>query len=383
MKCCSLLLTACCCLFVITSCKYKSKESDVTILHCLNIAKEPLEEPPIYKKTPEIVRLETDTSCLLRFVRQVEMNDSYVFVADTYNLYSFTRSGKFVSQIGSKGEAPNEYIVFRTFYVDNVKEQISILDDYKNVFINYDFTGKYISTVKLPSKVIQSCSQALLLKDDKLMLHHMLDMYDTNPFSLFDMKKHEQIGGYFSYRPIYVDDRIISFSSNAMSSTKEGVSLILPLCDTIYSYSLASSSFMPKFIVETPQKMVPKDQLGKTKDLYNELINWGQQDFFTGFSRIFETDSHILLEYLDGGIALGYALFNKATHDGNYYLLSYDEVMKTIPFYRISCTYKNKFVAVVYPESLLRLKNIKNEKLQEAILDLKEDDNPCLVFYEF
>lgn len=378
-----LLPTVYYCLFAITSCKNVNEESDVAILHCLNSTKEPLEDIPTYKNSPEFVQLETDTSCLITYVRQVEMNDAYIFVADTYNLYSFTRNGKFVSQIGCRGEAPSEYLVFNAFFVDNAKEQITILDDYKNVLINYDFTGKYISTVKLPSEAIKSCSQVLLLKDNKLMIHHMIDMYDTNPYSLFDVEKNKQIDGYFSYKPIFVEDRIVCFSNNAMATTKEGASLILPLCDTIYSYSSESSSFMPKFIVETPKKMVPKNQLGKTMDFYKELINWGQQDFFTGFSRIHETDSQILLEYLDGGVALGYALFDKTTKEGRYYLFSYDENMTIVPFYRTICTYRNKFVSAVSPESLLRLKNIKNERLQETIRNLKEDDNPCLILYEF
>lgn len=383
MKQCLLLFTVCCCSFAVTSCKIADKDSDVAILHCLNSAKEPLENPPMYKKSPEFVRLETDSFCLITNVRQVEMNDSYIFVSDTYNLYSFSKNGKFVSQIGRKGEAPNEYLVFNTFFVDNVKKQISILDDFKNVFINYDFKGRYLSTVKLPPKAIQSCSQALLLKDNKLMLHHMMDMYDTNAYSLFNVEKNEQIGDYFSHKPISVEDRIICFSNYAMAPTKEGVSLIMPLCDTIYSYSSASLSFAPKFIVEIPKKMAPKDQLGNTEDFYQELINWGQRDFFTGFSRIYETDSQILLEYLDGGIALGYALFDKATKEGSYYLFSYEENPKTIPFYRTICTYEDKFVAAVSPEVLLKLKNIKDERLQETIKNLKEDDNPCLVLYEF
>lgn len=378
-----LLITVCCCLFAVTSCKVTEKDSAVTILHCLNSTKEPLEVPPIYNKSPEFVRLETDSSCLITNVRQVEMNDSYIFVSDTYNLYSFTKDGKFVSQIGRRGEAPSEYLVFNTFFVDNVKEQISILDDFKNAFINYDFRGRYISTVKLPLKAIQSCSQALLLKDSKLMLHHMMDMYDTNAYSLFDMEKNEPIGNYFSYKPIFVEDRIICFSNYAMAPTKEGVSLIMPLCDTIYSYSSASSTFEPKFIVETPKKMVPKDQIGNTKDFYQELINWGQQDFFTGFSRIYETDSKILLEYLDGGVALGYALFDKEAKEGSYYLLSYEENPKTVPFYRTVCTYKNKFVSVASAESLLELNDVEDKNLQVTIKDLKEDDNPCLVLYEF
>lgn len=53
-----------------------------------------------------------------------------------------------------------------------------------------------------------------------------------------------------------------------MAPTKEGVSLIMPLCDTIYSYSSASSFFTPKFIVETPKKMASKDQIGNTEDFY-------------------------------------------------------------------------------------------------------------------
>lgn len=69
------------------------------------------------------------------------MNDSIIFVSEFGKLYTFTREGKFVSQISRKGEGPEEYIVLSSFYIDNKKQQVTIIDNYKNVLINYDFMG--------------------------------------------------------------------------------------------------------------------------------------------------------------------------------------------------------------------------------------------------
>lgn len=43
------------------------------------------------------------------------MNDSIIFVSEFGKLYTFTREGKFVSQISRKGEGPEEYIVLACF----------------------------------------------------------------------------------------------------------------------------------------------------------------------------------------------------------------------------------------------------------------------------
>ena len=82
-------------------------------------------------------------------------------------------------------------------------------------------------------------------------------------------------------------------------------------------------------------------------------------------------------------ISTGYFVFDKLDRKGNYYIYEYDDASGEIPFYPVIYTYDNKFIASVGAEKLLEYKgSIKNGIFQDAIKDLEEDDNPCLLIYE-
>lgn len=366
--------------FIIASCS-PAKETSSKIIRNLNPTEEPLQEPLAYKNV-ELIKLETSPSSLLGNINRIEMNDSLIFISEFERLSLFTRKGKFVSQIGSKGNGPDEYIVLSSYYIDNEKQQVTIIDDCKNVLLNYDFKGKYLSTVSVPKKSFDSSRYTLLTEDNKLLSYHMMDMNDTKAYSLFDMESQE-VKHYFSYHPITVGNYMYPFSLHSIAIAGNEIDIIMPLCDTIFTYQSKTSSFEPKYIVETPQEMIPKDKIRKNTPSYtDDIYNLCKQGYFPGFTGIFETDTKVLLEHKDLGFVLGFFLFDKSSKAGHYYLCSYNENDTTLPFFHTIHAYKNAFVGCVQPEDLLELKNIQDKELRESISELNEDDNPCLVLYE-
>ena len=369
------------CTLFMMACNSAKKPSNDMMVYYLNPSEEPLQETPIYKHV-EIIKLETSPVSLISNINRIEMNDSIIFVSEFGKLYTFTREGEFVSQISRKGEGPEEYIVLSSFYIDNKKQQVTIIDNYKNVLINYDFYGKYLSTVSVPAVSFQSCHYTVLTEDSQLLCHNMMDMNDTEAYSLFDIDK-QKVKKYFAYQPITVGDYMYPFSWHPMARAGKDIDIIMPLCDTIYTYSTASSSFEPKYIIETPQKMIPKEKIRKNTPSYTEdICKLSEQGFFTGFTGIFETEAKVLLEYKDQGVVLGYFLFDKSSKAGHYYLSCSSKEDTVLPFFYTIYAYKNVFVGYAQPRDLLELKNLQDEEIRESIKDLKEDDNPCLILYE-
>ena len=113
------------------------------------------------------------------------------------------------------------------------------------------------------------------MDDNTLLLFNMMDMKENIAYSLIDMGKKELIGKYFPYAPINPNNYIYSFSRHPITATENGADIILPLCDTIYNYSLSSRSFEPKYVVETPRKMASKYQIknDKKKRYSDELVD--------------------------------------------------------------------------------------------------------------
>ncbi len=364
---------------IIVSCKPLNEISSETIRN-LNPTEEPLQESIDYDKV-KIIKLESSLSCLIGNINRIEMNDSLIFVSEHDKLYTFTLNGKFVAKIGNKGEGPDEYMVLSSFYIDDEKQQVTIIDEFKNALINYDFTGKYVSTVSVPKKTFEGCNYALLTMDNKLLANKMMGGRNKEVYFLFDLKKKEISGRFFSYNPITIGNYMCTFSWHPMSRVDKDIDIIMPLCDTIYTYSAESSVFQPRYIVETPQKMASKDQIRKHTPSYNEdLYKLAERGFFTGFTSIFETDTKVLLE--TQGVVWSYFLFDKLSKTGHYYLGSWGKEDTILPFYTTIYAYKNAFVGYVSAETLLSLTNIQDDNIRESIKDLKEDDNPCLVLYE-
>lgn len=376
----SLWMVLCCAIFIVSCKPLESKPNEIVLN--LNPSSKPLESSPSYARA-KIIRLETSSSCLLSGIKRIRMTDSFIFVLDFNNLYAFTRQGKFVTQIGEQGEGPEEYLVLSSFYVDDNKKQVTIIDDFKNKLLNYDFTGKFISAVSVPLKSFQSCCNVQLTSDNKLLCFHMMDMHDTKAYSLFDLNKNKVMGQYFSYQPITVDNYMYAFSWFPMASSANEIDMIMPICDTIFTYSASSASFYPKYIIETPQKMAPKHRIGRKTAAYDrELSKLSREGYFTGFTGIFETDTRVLLE-CNFHPMLGYFLFDKASKTGNYYISTWKKDTDTLPFSTPCYSYKNMFVSYMSAETLLSFKNIQDKEFLESIKGLQEDDNPCLILYEF
>lgn len=155
----------------------------------------------------------------------------------------------------------------------------------------------------------------------------------------------------------------------------------MPLCDTIYTYVPGSKLISPRYVVQTP-RMATRNQIRENTPSYGgDLYELSKHGYFTGFNGIYETDSKILLKYMQG-VTIGYFLFDKETQKGNHYLYVTNANTKTLPFNVVYHSYGNKFVSVMKAGDLLSLTDISDNHINEVISSLNEEDNPCLVLYE-
>jgi hypothetical protein len=183
---------------------------------------------------------------------------------------------------------------------------------------------------------------------------------------------------------------MLAFSKYPIAKSEEGVDFIMPLNDTVFN--CLNEKFSPKYVIEHTQKMVSAKscQLSFDNSFMSFCIEYGKNGYFTGFSEIFETKEHILLNYKVSGVFPGCYLVNKNHSEGKYYKHYFDGKVNKFPFFNIISTDGNSFISVVQPEDLLRLKgNIANnskdpylKKLKEVIDNLRDDDNPVMIFYE-
>jgi hypothetical protein len=380
-----IILFLCC-----ASCNNNKKRQNISnvsveILQCRNCSGHSFDSDSPVCDDIKFVKLETNDSCLITNIRQIEVKDFFIFILDTNldtngQLFVFNNDGRLISKIGKYGHGPGEYTFLNAFYVED--NNVVIVDETKNSLIKYDFNGKYLFSEKIPNDIRMS-RQIIPTDMNKLLVSHGINMEANMAYSLVNLNNNELIGQYFSYAPIKLNNYAYHYSDHPMTKSPEGINFILPLCDTVYSYN--NSVFSPKYVVEIPGKMLSKTQIEEnTSDYTKNIIEWGQQGFFTGFTAIFETDSHILLEFKDSGLILGYFLCDKKSKQGTYYFYASDNTY--IPFFRIRGSFDDTFVGVSEPDKLLQTEwDIPGEtgvQFKNMLSSLREDDNPVLFFYK-
>jgi hypothetical protein len=328
--------------------------------------------------------LETNDSCLISDIRQIEIKDFFIFILTIDGqLFVFNNNGRFISKIGKHGHGPGEYTVLNAFYIEY--NNVVIVDEVKSSLIKYDFKGKYLFTEKFPRECFRYSRQVIPTEMNKLLVSHGINMEANMAYSLVNRNDNELIGQYFSYNPIKLNNYIYHYSEHPMTKSLEGINFILPLCDTVYCYN--NSVFSPKYVVEIPGKMLSKTQIEKNTASYvQNIVEGGQQGFFTGFTAIFETDNHILLTFRDRGIVGGYFLCDKKSKQGTYYIYTSTNTMQNIPFFPIMSSFDNTFVGVCPSDVLLQTNwDILGEtgvQFKNMLSSLREDDNPVLFFYK-
>lgn len=102
-----------------------------------------------YFSSIELIPLETREDCLLSNASfpKIILKDSIIFIAGD-RLYAFDTSGKFLNQIGEKGQGPHEYLYSISFFPNTDRPVIYVEDMTK--ILEYDFYGNYIRTIQTP-----------------------------------------------------------------------------------------------------------------------------------------------------------------------------------------------------------------------------------------
>jgi hypothetical protein len=96
------------------------------------------------------IPLETNPDCLIgnRF-SQPKFTKEYIFIETGGIVFQYDKQGKFIRRINKIGQGPSECYT-RYFAVGEKKDLIYILENWRLSIYIFDFSGKYIKTIKNP-----------------------------------------------------------------------------------------------------------------------------------------------------------------------------------------------------------------------------------------
>ena len=217
----------------------------------------------------ELIPLETRDECLLDvpgylFSSGVIMNNDLILVSYTSNnddkLYSFDRTGKFLKQIGRRGQGPGEYHSFFSFSFSSDNSSIYLFCANSKI-LEFDVNGKFIHSLTIPKIEGKELGRSSYAGNNLFVGHRQYTGENKYNYCLYDrdgniakcfpnhiffnrVDKRRSISYDFTLYPVRVDDRMY---------LKEYVN------DTIYC--LINSFMQPAFVFELGKYHYPKEFL--------------------------------------------------------------------------------------------------------------------------
>lgn len=97
------------------------------------------------------IKLETNEHCLIGKISKLIALDKYFIIMDINNdnIFVFNESGRFINQIGSKGQGGSEYIHTDDIVYDKYIDAVLILDRDGKKILRYKIDGSFIDNIKL------------------------------------------------------------------------------------------------------------------------------------------------------------------------------------------------------------------------------------------
>lgn len=318
-------------------------------------------------------------------IQRVEFLDSLMIIQDVNGLYAYNASGDYLWTYGKKGHGPGEYLQVSSFVVNKKNKTVAVVDAYTENMIVYDCLGNYKNKIKLDNGFANYVYRMDYIDEHTLfsnnfVINRFKDTYktfnlDTHNVNVIDEMKMKMpsSGERFGYHPYNISG--------------QNVCLVTPFSDSIKTVSEGKLSTAYKIV--TDKEIYNFDKLAEIE--YSTMINQkyvDDDDVFVGFSDIFETSSHLILQ------SFKYFTFvvDKSTWTGKRIMSpSIDgDTLTSLPLVDIIST-KDDYLVGLTTLSSLELWDINSKKdgnlrkLEQYIYDNVSDDYTdryILLFYK-
>ena len=237
------------------------------------------------------IPLETTEDCKIENIWKVVPMNDYLIVLDRKSwehVYLFTKEGKFVREISTKGTDEGQYAILGDVTVDLMANRIFILDAARKMILEFDPEGTFLS--KTPTLFYVENFQ--YIADSTLALnpnYNNSKYFGGDTPNLILMNLRDGVTGRYVVRPKTLDPSYMLGIRSNFSRTKNGATFITPLCDTVFFAT--KNGVKPLYLAdfgndnEALNKKYIEDVLKNKPALYslNKLYENLDKVFMTGF----------------------------------------------------------------------------------------------------
>jgi hypothetical protein len=338
---------------------------------------------------PRFIKLETNNNCLIGKIDKIICDDSLLFVIDqtiSHTIFIYDLSGKFKGKISKRGKGPREFLEIMDVAIVPSKKQLALLDVRSRKINYYSYQGEFLSYKKIPflftgftyinTNTIAYYTGTASNYKTPFIDRNML-VVATDKDEILSKRiplTHNQINSSFSFETKFAP--LWKFGNQVIFNPRYSDTLFRVGRDTLFG----------EYYFNMNGKNIPYDKKANLDDkMFRELTK--KYSFLNG--NVID-----LKDYLYAAMA---------TPTGYHHIFYSKRTRKTIsgynfkmrgPFYSFfdapSARFgENTIIVIKEPQEItMHKKNIeldvlwkKNKKILELFKNLKETDNPVLLFY--
>ena len=331
----------------------------------------------------DYIALETTEESLLGDISSVFFDDGLFFVSDRTagrinRILVFDQSGKFITQIGRRGNGEGEYASIRSWTINPFENFVSIIDLNSSIKYYY-YSGQYLKTIH--SKEDFTClAQYEYLSSGDILSKYAINWKKENDYILYtkDFKSKDVL---WEHRNINFDGIYGTFMSNYLSVKKDKCYIMREFCDTVFALNKGKPEpvCMLSMIKTIPSGYSFKGQ--KIEELFTQL----KEQKYSRLLDFVALDNYFLFLYLYQ-YQTTMLLWNIKENTGYLYSLAHKKEDQDPIFPNdIVGNYDNTLIGVgtsarIYSD--IKDRKTIPEKLRTLLNKLKEDDNPVLLLYQ-
>ncbi|WP_308554354.1 6-bladed beta-propeller [uncultured Mediterranea sp.] len=372
--CIRIILLLCICLM--TSCQDKKVEVE----HGVDILEVPLQREDDFASFlshfdfSHIVPLETNDSCLIRFITKIQIYESQIYILDKLQkqIFTFNEEGGFLKRYKHLGQGPGEYSSLTDFSI--VHDTLYLVDGSKGRLLRYRLDDTFID-----EETIGVTDGVYVFSDRRWALNKKFGS-STHTSSCQCYAFYED--GKEVYQDIPFNEHLRGYAftqgegGNNFYAYDDSVFTFFPYNDTIYTVNAGSGRLTPYMAVRVGDERIRLDDDKVTvnrlrkKDItptIHAFYKWGNYHLFAYFHKD-NPCKYVLLKGKDNVLFHGTSAW-----DENYLpikVVAYDTDS--------NC---HLLLSVIRPYEIPSRYSDKSPILKKLSDNVSAEDNPILVFY--
>lgn len=333
------------------------------------------------------IPLETTDASLIGSIKQIEFCDGkyYIFDGKEDKLKVFSSTGKFLFDIGIRGDAPEEYLSINSFFINREDKKVGISDPLRMAIHEYSLDGEYIQTVKHNQEPLLSLNKSICI-DGYIYSYFDVSHINDMIYSVLSAKDYSIIDRWSPY-PVKVNQQMACVLLSHPFSVVDGDLHFVELySDTIFTYH--NGEKQPYLLIETGLPAITPSYFEGKPFEFDPVQAFfavsSDKKYSSGFKEYFETDRYILtcFDYRDN-----FYIVDKDNME-TFHIKKRDNCLDIMKSILVS---ENKLVRVYnqddisYIQSLIEDdKDLYPSHVQEFMSNYDLDnDNPILIVYYF